>query len=107
MPACVQEGAQITIFGRDPIVISVRDPLQRGDQAEGGDVIAAPMPGLVQAVAVGPGDVVASGDRVVVLEAMKMEHVLRAPRDGVVAKMSVAVGDQVAAGDILTALEPL
>jgi 3-methylcrotonyl-CoA carboxylase alpha subunit len=41
----------------------------------------------------------------VVLEAMKMEHVLRAPRDGVVASVAVATGDQVTAGALMVALE--
>jgi 3-methylcrotonyl-CoA carboxylase alpha subunit len=41
----------------------------------------------------------------VVLEAMKMEHVLRAPRDGVVARVSVAENDQVVAGAAMVTLE--
>jgi 3-methylcrotonyl-CoA carboxylase alpha subunit len=65
------------------------------------------MPGLVRAVAVQQVDTVAQGDRLLVLEAMKMEHVLRAPRDGLVADVSVAFGDQVAAGDLMVALAPI
>ena len=66
----------------------------------------APMPGLVTSVAVAAGQAVAAGDRLVVLEAMKMEHVLRAPRDGVLANVAVAAGSQVTAGDLVAALEP-
>lgn len=66
----------------------------------------APMPGLVTSVVVASGQAVAAGDRLVVLEAMKMEHVLRAPRDGVLANVAVAEGQQVTAGDLVAALEP-
>jgi len=48
---------------------------------------------------------VQEGDRLVVLEAMKMEHVLRAPRGGVVATVTVATGDQVTAGALMVSLE--
>jgi 3-methylcrotonyl-CoA carboxylase alpha subunit len=53
------------------------------------------------------GDHVVQGARLIVLEAMKMEHVLRAPRDGVVASMCAEPGDQVAAGDLMVALAPI
>ncbi|MBU1837418.1 MAG: biotin/lipoyl-binding protein [Alphaproteobacteria bacterium] len=64
------------------------------------------MPGLVAAVAVTEGQSVAEGDRMVVLEAMKMEHVLRAPRSGIVAQVAVTAGDQVKAGVALVTLAP-
>jgi len=48
-----------------------------------------------------PGDTVAKGQPVVVLEAMKMEHALVAPFDGVVETVGVAVGDQVTDGTVL------
>jgi 3-methylcrotonyl-CoA carboxylase alpha subunit len=57
-------------------------------------------------VNVAVGDVVSQGDRLVVLEAMKMEHSLTAPRDGVVAGIHTAVGDQVQLGACLIQLEP-
>jgi len=41
-----------------------------------------------------------------VLEAMKMEHILRAPRDGIIEEVEAALGDQVKAGQMLVALEP-
>ena len=50
------------------------------------------------------GATVASGDVVVILEAMKMETEVRAPRDGTVARVAVGVGDAVAAGDTLLEL---
>ena len=65
----------------------------------GGDgAIAAPMHGKVLSVSVKKGDKVAKGQRLMVLEAMKMEHALDAGTDGVVAELSVAAGDQVSEG---------
>lgn len=63
------------------------------------------MPGLVKAVFAKPGQIVAAGDRLAVLEAMKMEHTLTAPRDGMVAEVLVAAGVQVEAGAALVRLE--
>ena len=51
------------------------------------------------------GTRVARGDRLVVLEAMKMEHEILAPADGVLAELPVAVGTQVDAGSLLAAIE--
>ena len=49
-------------------------------------LVKAPLPGLVKAVFVAPGQDVAAGDRLAILEAMKMEHTLTAARDGRVAR---------------------
>ncbi|WP_019955747.1 acetyl/propionyl/methylcrotonyl-CoA carboxylase subunit alpha [Yoonia vestfoldensis] len=98
---------QVSVFGAQTITFSIVDPLARGSDMAGGDVVLAPMPGLVREVAVHEGDHVVQGARLIVLEAMKMEHVLRAPRDGVVASVSVRAGDQVAAGDLMVALAPI
>ena len=57
--------------------------------------IFSPMPGRVTAVDVTPGDAVTKGQRLVTLEAMKMEHSLTAPFDGVVEELPVAAGQQV------------
>jgi 3-methylcrotonyl-CoA carboxylase alpha subunit len=72
----------------------------------GGDVLAAPMPGLVKLVAAGAGDAVEKGAALVVLEAMKMEHTLTAPRDGTVAEVLAQAGDQVVDGAVLLRLAP-
>jgi 3-methylcrotonyl-CoA carboxylase alpha subunit len=64
------------------------------------------MPGLVKRLAARPGQAVAAGAVLVVLEAMKMEHGLAAPRAGVVAEVHVEEGAQVAEGSLLLALEP-
>jgi propionyl-CoA carboxylase alpha chain len=67
----------------------------------------SPMPGTVQSVHVTIGQVVTAGDRLVVVEAMKMEHVIRASGDAVVAKVLVDAGQAVTAGKVLVELEEL
>ena len=67
--------------------------------------ILAPMPGKVIAVDVGQGDTVAEGQRLVVLEAMKMEHALVAPFAGTVAELTVKQGDQVEVEALLARVE--
>ncbi len=82
------------------------DPLVgEGFEGPGGDIINAPMPGLVKQVSARVGDTVAEGDALLVLEAMKMEHTLNSPRDGKVSEVNVAEGDQVEDGTILISLE--
>ena len=68
-------------------------------------VIAAPMPGLVKLVVVSDGDQVASGQRLVVLEAMKMENDITSPRDGRVGSVHVQAGNVVEGGKPLVTLE--
>jgi acetyl/propionyl-CoA carboxylase alpha subunit len=63
------------------------------------------MPGLVRLVSVAEGASVSKGDRLVTMEAMKMELSLTAPRDGKVASVSVAAGEQVNEGALLVELE--
>jgi 3-methylcrotonyl-CoA carboxylase alpha subunit len=67
--------------------------------------IEAPMPGRVTAVEVSLGDKVAKGQRLLTLEAMKMEHALVAPFDGMVAELSAALGAQVTEGQRLVKVE--
>lgn len=71
------------------------------DLEAGGGQVDAPMPGAVRAVDVAPGDQVSAGQRLGVLEAMKMEHALHAPFAGTVSVVEVAVGDQVTLGQVL------
>ena len=75
------------------------------DAAGDGASIRAPIVGRVARVFVKPGEAVTRGDRIAVVEAMKMEHVLHAPRDGVIAKVAVAEGRQVEEGALIAALE--
>ncbi len=68
--------------------------------------VRAPMPGLVLRVLAAPGEAVAAGQGVVVLEAMKMENELKAPTAGVVAAVHAAPGAAVAKGDLLVEIDP-
>ncbi|MDX1962371.1 MAG: pyruvate carboxylase [Pirellulales bacterium] len=67
--------------------------------------IAAPMPGLVVLVAAKPGDQVAKGQKLITLEAMKMETTLYAEQEGRIAEMLVKPGTPVEAGELLAVLE--
>ena len=68
--------------------------------------LLAPMVATVVRVEVGPGEVVRAGQPVVVLESMKMEHLVRAPRAGVVAAVDVAAGETVRQHQPLLSLAP-
>ncbi|GGH46632.1 ATP-grasp domain-containing protein [Frigidibacter albus] len=97
----------IAVFGpAGTFTFTPVDPLARLAAAgAGGNVVLSPMPGLVKAVFVAPGQVVAEGERLAILEAMKMEHTLTAARIGIVAEVLAAAGDQVEAGAALVRLE--
>ena len=68
--------------------------------------IEAPMPGKVTAVEIKKGAKVEKGQRLLTLEAMKMEHALIAPFDGTVAELDAKVGAQVTEGQLLVKVEP-
>ena len=102
----------VTIRGRrfDVTVLGHRDRLlaettrllgRRHGPAE----VRATLPGLVVRVAVSPGDVVAAGDALVTVEAMKMQNEIRAPRAGRVASVEVVTGKAIASGALLVRLE--
>ena len=74
-------------------------------EAAGAGVLGAPMHGAVIEVAVAVGDRVAAGQRLLVLEAMKMEHEITADVDGAIEAI-VAAGSQVAGGDVLARIGP-
>ncbi len=69
--------------------------------AASGDSVVAPMQGTVVKVAVTVGDVVAAGELVAVVEAMKMENPITAHQAGTVTSLAVAVGDAVTSGSVL------
>ncbi|MBX5128948.1 acetyl/propionyl/methylcrotonyl-CoA carboxylase subunit alpha [Rhizobium lentis] len=70
-------------------------------QGAGDGAILSPMPGLVISVEVTEGDRVAKGDRLLTVEAMKMEHSLRAPFDGLVGKLQVSTGARVSENQLV------
>jgi len=72
--------------------------------AHDGDVLS-PMPGRIIAVEVAAGDIVTKGQKLLTLEAMKMEHNLTAPFDGVVAELNAVAGAQVQVEALLVRIE--
>lgn len=85
--------------GGRAVKVALVDQLARTVEAEGGKAaIPAPMHGKVIAVSVSAGDAVERGDRLAVVEAMKMEHAITAPRDGIVEVVLVEEGAQVDQG---------
>jgi pyruvate carboxylase len=82
-------------------LVSKRAKADPDDDAQ----VGASMPGMVVNVAVVVGDHIKKGQKLLVLEAMKMETTIYAERDGVAAKVLVAAGSQVEAGDLLLAYD--
>jgi biotin carboxyl carrier protein len=66
--------------------------------------IKSPMPGLIVAVPVTVGQHVAKGDKVIILESMKMENELRAPKDGLIARVNVTPGASVEKDQVLVVI---
>ena len=93
----------------DGHVVALRDEhafaKSAGDESGGGRV-TAPMHGALLEIAVAAGDRVMKGDRLAVLEAMKMHHVITAPVAGVVMEIAATAGRQIAAGDVVLLIEP-
>lgn len=104
-----KEGAWQVLIRGDLYDVAVDDERSRrlasarGDMgaAEGDVIIRSPMPGIVIAVSVSEGQHVNKGDKVVILESMKMENELRSPRDGVVRHIKVEAGTNVEKDQIL------
>ena len=65
----------------------------------------APMPGKIVELRVGEGDAVQTGQVLLIMEAMKMEHTVTAPHDGIVAQVTVSAGDQVDADALLAVVQ--
>ncbi len=104
-PKTVVNGDVVTVFSQFGIHFEIVDPLDQAVSAAGdAALIEAPMPGLVKAVFSTVGQNVQAGDRLAILEAMKMEHSLLAARDGEVAEVLVSEGAQVEAGAALIRL---
>ncbi|BCL20655.1 acetyl/propionyl/methylcrotonyl-CoA carboxylase subunit alpha [Streptomyces tuirus] len=98
-------------LGRDGDAWQVRDhdpvaaSLTRAAHA-GADSLTAPMPGTVTVVKVAVGDEVSAGQSLLVVEAMKMEHVIAAPHAGKVTELDVAPGSTVAMDQVLAVIAP-
>ena len=107
--ACARDGETLWL-GRDGSAWGIREqaPLDAaaGADAGAGGPVTSPMPGTVTVVEVVEGQQVRAGDRLVVVEAMKMEHVLTAPVDGVVRDLRARAGTTVARDAALLIVEP-
>ncbi|MCC9625543.1 acetyl/propionyl/methylcrotonyl-CoA carboxylase subunit alpha [Thalassospira sp. MA62] len=103
----LRDGISRTIFRHARIDrLEVFDPMRAagGDEGTGGG-LTAPMPGKIIAVMAENGQSVTAGDKLVVMEAMKMEHTISAPVSGTIKEVFFAVGDQVEDGAQLIAIE--
>ncbi len=99
------EGATFPVEVRLPIEKTLQS-VARVAAARAGETVVAPMPGLVVALRVRPGDAVAPGQAVAVVEAMKMQNELAARSGGVVSEVLVAERASVSAGQPLVRLKP-
>ncbi|MPY62306.1 acetyl/propionyl/methylcrotonyl-CoA carboxylase subunit alpha [Streptomyces spongiae] len=96
-----RDGDAWHVRDHDPVAASLT-----GAGASGVDSLTAPMPGTVTVVKVAVGDEVTAGQSLLVVEAMKMEHVISAPHAGTVAELDVAPGTTVAMDQVLAVIEP-
>jgi biotin carboxyl carrier protein len=103
---------QVTVHGMT-LPVAVRHPLEkallgleRAPDARAGETVAAPMPGVVVAIRVTPGERVVAGQAVAVIEAMKMQNELTARHAGVVSEVLVSERTTVAAGQPLVRIVP-
>ncbi|MFE6741199.1 acetyl-CoA carboxylase biotin carboxylase subunit [Streptomyces tubercidicus] len=97
-----RDGDSWQVTTHDPVAAALRGAAG----AHGADTLAAPMPGTVTVVKVAVGDQVAAGQGLLVVEAMKMEHVISAPHAGTVTELDVTAGSTVAMDQILAVIAP-
>ncbi len=95
------DGVPVEVEALDERTRHLREMTTAMAGASGPRPVVAPMPGLVVKIEVAPGDTVAEGQGVVIVEAMKMENELVAEGGGVVARVPVSEGDAVEKGQIL------
>jgi 3-methylcrotonyl-CoA carboxylase alpha subunit len=98
-------GEHVLFFAGEAWAFSAPAPRSSGEDEAGDGAVLAPMPGAVVQVAAAKGRPVKRGERLLVLEAMKMEYVLVAPFDGKVIELTVSAGSQVQEGALLARIE--
>ncbi|ODA74974.1 biotin carboxylase N-terminal domain-containing protein [Streptomyces sp. AVP053U2] len=96
-----RDGDAWQVRDHDPVAASLT-----GAGRAGADSLTAPMPGTVTVVKVAVGDEVGAGQSLLVVEAMKMEHVVSAPHAGTVTELDVAPGTTVAMDQVLAVVAP-
>ena len=100
----VAEGYLLRDLGSTYIVTDWHERGAGHAHAHDGDILS-PMPGKIIAVEVAQGQAVIKGQKLLTLEAMKMEHTLTAPFDGTVAELSAVAGAQVQVEALLARIE--
>ncbi|MFF5535428.1 acetyl/propionyl/methylcrotonyl-CoA carboxylase subunit alpha [Streptomyces cinerochromogenes] len=96
-----RDGDAWLVRDHDPVAASLNQSAHAG-----ADSLTAPMPGTVTVVKVAVGDEVAAGQSLLVVEAMKMEHVISAPHAGTVTELDVRPGATVAMDQVLAVIAP-
>ncbi|MDR2886215.1 MAG: biotin/lipoyl-binding protein [Rikenellaceae bacterium] len=98
MPKPTPAAAAVPSTDTHPSVARTASPAATAATAAG---VKSPLPGVILQLLVAPGDSVKVGQRLLVLEAMKMENNIDSDRDGVVKSINVRQGDSVLEGDVL------
>lgn len=98
MPAAAPVQAAPQASAPAPQPAAAAAPAPAAKPAGEGKVVTSPLPGVIIEVSVKEGDTVAAGQKVAVLEAMKMENEIQAEKAGVVTKIHVSKGDSVLEG---------
>ncbi|WP_320776184.1 biotin carboxylase N-terminal domain-containing protein [Streptomyces sp. CRN 30] len=96
-----RDGDAWHVRDHDPVTASLT-----GQDRAGADSLTAPMPGTVTVVKAAVGDEVSAGQSLLVVEAMKMEHVISAPHAGTVTELDVTPGTTVAMDQVLAVVAP-
>ena len=97
-------GQPLTILVTDRNLAVAKRSVEKADPSNPAHV-AAPMPGLVVAVEVSAGQSISKGDTLLILEAMKMQHVHAAPVSGRLTALNAVEGDQVTTGFVVAEIE--
>jgi 3-methylcrotonyl-CoA carboxylase alpha subunit len=106
MFSTIVKGDEVLVTDMGQSFLFTRERATGAAAGSGGDgAIVSPMPGKLISVEVQQGDVVSKGQKLLTLEAMKMEHSLVAPFDGIVAELNASEGAQVTEGTLLVRIE--
>lgn len=94
---------------KTPVLVraAVKEPQKQIEKKIGGakTAIKSPLPGIIIQILVGPGDNVTKGQKLYIMEAMKMENDIKAERDGVVASIKVTPGQSVLQDEVIMEMD--
>lgn len=87
----------------------LREPQKKIEKSDAGSLVLvkAPLPGIIIGVSVKTGDIVSKGDKLVVMEAMKMENVIKAEKDGEIRSVNINVGQSVLQDEVIIEINGL